>query len=100
MPVPRVCNNINIPKIIKHIRVKRNLSQKRLANRTGVTDGTISAYEAGRIQPSLMNFLILLNVGGYSLELKEDIYKTPKELVLPASEEENINQDKEYKNSN
>ena len=99
MPVPRVCNNINIPKIIKEIRSKRKLSQVRLANRIGVSDATISAYEAGRIQPSLDKFLVILNVGGYSLNLIEDIYKTPKELILP-SEEEYVYQDKEYKSSN
>ena len=99
MPVPRVCNNINIPKIIKEIRSKRKLSQVRLANRIGVSDATISAYEAGRIQPSLDKFLVILNVGGYSLNLIEDIYKTPKELMLP-SEEKDVNQDKEYKSSN
>ena len=47
----------------------------------------------------LYAFLVILNVGGYSLNLIEDIYKTPKELILP-SEEEYVYQDKEYKSSN
>lgn len=87
MPVPRVCNNVNIPKIIKEIRDKRNLSQARLAQKLELSSKTINAYEAGRIKPSLDVFLKILNVGGYSLTLIEDIYKTPKELSISASEE-------------
>ena len=86
MPVPRVCNNLSVPTIIKHIRDKRNLSQDKLGRKIGVCGKTVSAYEAGRIQPTLGNFLMILNVGGYSLELKEDIYKTPKDLTIPLSE--------------
>ena len=100
MPVPRVCNNINIPKIIKEIRSKRKLSQSKLAQKINVAFQTVGAYESGRIQPSLDKFLVILNIGGYSLNLIEDIYKTPKELLLPTSEEENINQNKEYQSSN
>jgi DNA-binding XRE family transcriptional regulator len=87
MAVPRVCNNVNIPIIIKQIRDKRNLSQARLAQKLELSSKTINAYEAGRIKPSLDVFLKILNVGGYSLTLIEDIYKTPKELSISASEE-------------
>jgi transcriptional regulator with XRE-family HTH domain len=100
MPSPRPCNIIDIPSIIKHIRKKKKLSQAKLGKRVGVHDRTISAYEQGRIKPSLEVFLNILNVGGYSLQLIENIYKTPKELLLPTSEEDNINNDKHYKCSN
>lgn len=91
MAVPRVCNNVNIPVIIKQIRDKRNISQSRLAQKLELSGKTIHAYESGRINPSLDVFLKILNVGGYSLELKEDIYKTAKDLSIPTSEEDKIN---------
>lgn len=91
MAVPRVCNNIEIPNIIRHIRKKKKLSQVRLGKKLQITGKTISAYETNRIQPSLEIFLKMLNVGGYSLELKEDIYKTAKDLSIPTSEENKIN---------
>lgn len=87
MAVPRVCNNVNIPIIIKKVRDKRNLSQARLAHKLELSSKTIHAYESGRINPSLDVFLKILNVGGYSLTLIEDIYKTPKELSISASKE-------------
>lgn len=96
MSVPRVCNNVNIPKIIKEIRDKRNLSGAKLAQKLELSSKTIYAYEAGTIKPSLDVFLKIINVGGYSLTLIEDIYKTPKDLLLPSSEEDDINENKEY----
>ena len=44
--------NKNVGKIIKKIRDKKNLSQKRFANKIGVSGKTISAYETGKIMPS------------------------------------------------
>ena len=83
MPVPRVCNLVNYPEIIKKIRKKKKLSQVELARLIGVNNKTISAYEKGRISPSVKSFLTILNVGGFTIKLVEDIYKTPKELVIP-----------------
>ena len=87
----RVCNNVDVSMIIKQIRKNKKLSQAKLGSRVKVTGKTISAYETNRIQPSLEIFLKMLNVGGYSLELKEDIYKTAKDLSIPISEEDKIN---------
>jgi len=100
MPSPRPCNIIDIPNIIKQIRKKRKLSQVKLGKRVGIDDRTISAYEQGRIKPSLEVFLKIINVGGYSLHLIEDIYKTPKELLLPTSEEEYVYANKKNENTN
>ena len=87
MPLARVCNTLDTSKIIKQIREKKNFSQVKLAEKLNLSGQAISAYEAGRISPSLDIFLKIINVGGYSLTLIEDIYKTPKELSIPASEE-------------
>lgn len=91
MPNARVCNNVDVSMIIKQIRKNKKLSQAKLGNKVNVTGKAISAYELGRVQPSLDVFLKILNVGGYSLELKEDIYKTAKDLSIPTSEEDKIN---------
>lgn len=85
MPNIRVCNNVDVSIIIKQIRKRKKLSQVKLGKKIKVKGKTISAYESGRIQPSLESFLKILNVGGYALELKEDIYKTAKDLSFPAS---------------
>lgn len=83
MAITRVCNNVDVSTIIKHIRKKKKLTQEKFGKRIKVTHQTVNAYEKGRIQPSLDVFLKILNVGGYALELKEDIYKTPKDIYLP-----------------
>jgi len=83
MAVPRVCNLVNYPEIIKQIRKNKKLTQAKFALRLGINDKTVSAYEKGRISPSVKSFLTILNIGGYTIRLVEDIYKTPKELVIP-----------------
>jgi transcriptional regulator with XRE-family HTH domain len=83
MAVPRVCNIVNCPVIIKQIRKKKKLSQDKLGLLLGVNGGTVGAYENGRISPTIKGFLTILNVGGYTIQLVEDIYKTPKELKFP-----------------
>ena len=88
MPLARVCNTLDTSKLIRQIREKRNFSQKKLGEKVNVSCKTINAYEAGRISPSLNIFLKIINVGGYSLQIIEDIYKTPKELSIPSSTEE------------
>jgi transcriptional regulator with XRE-family HTH domain len=83
MAVPRVCNLVNYPEIIKQIRKKKKLTQAKFALRLGINDKTVSAYEKGTIGPSIKIFLTILNVGGYTIQLVEDIYKTPKDLKIP-----------------
>lgn len=79
----RVCNNVNFGSIVSHIRKKRKLTQEELGNRVGVIGKTISQYELNKIKPSVDVFLKLLNVGGYSLLIVDDIYKAPKDLNVP-----------------
>jgi len=88
MPLARVCNTLDTAKIIRQIREKKNFSQKKLGEKLNLSNQAISAYEAGRISPSLDIFLKIINVGGFSLQIIEDIYKTPKELTVPSSTEE------------
>lgn len=76
---------INLPETIKVVRKEKGLSQKRLGDKVGVTDKAISAYEKGYIKPSIEVFFLILNACNFSLEIKEDIYKTPKKLTIPLS---------------
>lgn len=46
---------------LKEIRIRKNLSQYRLAKISGVTQGLISAYEAGQKKPGLDNIIKLAN---------------------------------------
>jgi len=100
MPLARICNTLDTAKIIRQIRDKKNFSQIKLAEKLNLSNQAISAYEAGRISPSLDIFLKILNVGGYSLQVIEDIYKSPKELLLPTSEEKDVQTDKQDNSSN
>ncbi len=74
---------IDIPAIIRAIRIKKKISQRSFGKKVGVTDKVISAYENGRNLPPIDVFIKILNVGGYCLDIKEDIYKTPKQLTVP-----------------
>lgn len=82
----RPCNLVNFPDLIKQLRIAKKISQKKLGNRVGVTDKAISSYEKGTIKPSVDVFFRILYVCGYSLELKEDIYKSAKDLTIPLSQ--------------
>ncbi|HSB45222.1 MAG TPA: helix-turn-helix transcriptional regulator [Nitrospira sp.] len=42
-----------LPKRIKRLREERNLTQKRLANRSGVSHGYLARLEVGMHDPSL-----------------------------------------------
>jgi len=75
---------IDLPDTIKLLRRKNKYSQKRLGSKIQVSAKTISAYETGRIIPPIEMFFKLLDACGYTLEIKEDIYKTPKKLTLPS----------------
>lgn len=74
---------INLPETIKALRKKKKMSQYRLGWKVGISGKTISAYEKGAIKPPIEVLFNILNVCGYTLEIKEDIYKTPKKLSIP-----------------
>ena len=74
---------INLPETIKTLRKKKGLSQVRLARKIGVSDKSISAYETGYNTPTVEILFKIMNVCGYTFEIKEDIYKTPKKLAVP-----------------
>lgn len=76
---------INLPETIKTLRKKKNLTQIKLAKKVGVSNKAISTYESGTNTPPLDVLFKIMNTCGYTFEIKEDIYKTPKKLTLPSS---------------
>ena len=76
---------VDIPIFIKQLRKNKNLSQERLGRKVGVTGKAISAYEKGHTPPSLEIFFKIIFVCDYALDIKENIYKTPKKLTIPLS---------------
>ena len=74
---------INLPDVIKSIRKKKKLSQLKLAHKLGISVKTISGYETNRIHPPINIFFEIINIGGLAVEVKENIYKSPKPIELP-----------------
>src|SRR3954447_23923595 len=54
--------------LLREARHRAGMTQVQLAERAGTTQSVISAYEAGRRQPSLPVLLGLLAATGHSLE--------------------------------
>ena len=52
---------------LKHIRADMSITQKEMAERTGVTFGTYRRYEAGETSPPIEFLLVFIEMG-YSLE--------------------------------
>lgn len=60
-------NVLNLSVKIKQARVRANLSQKDLAEKLGVSDKTISAYELGRAIPPSTTLKRISEITGQSL---------------------------------
>jgi uncharacterized protein len=56
--------------LLRSARRRARLTQTQLAARAGVTQSVISAYEAGRRQPSLATLGSLIAATGYELDLQ------------------------------
>jgi len=76
---------IDIPTFVYKIRKDKKYSQIKLGKKLGVTGKAVSTYERGINVPSLDVFFKLIFIGGYALECKKSIYKTPKRLTIPSS---------------
>ena len=74
---------VDIPTFIKQLRKDKGLSQDRLGKKVGVTGKAICSYENGHISPSIEIFFKIIFVCGYSLDIKENFFKTPKKLTVP-----------------
>jgi transcriptional regulator with XRE-family HTH domain len=63
---------VNAANALRAARIRAGLTQHALAARAGTSQATISAYEAGRKQPSLRTLDRLLAATGSRLEIVSD----------------------------
>lgn len=56
--------------LIRLARSKANLTQQKLANRAGVTQQTVSAYETGRMDPTLPSLDRLITAAGLEMRIR------------------------------
>jgi predicted nucleotidyltransferase/DNA-binding XRE family transcriptional regulator len=56
-------------RVLREARKRAGLSQVELAERAGVTQSVISAYESGHRQPSLPTLAALVDAAGFELEV-------------------------------
>jgi predicted nucleotidyltransferase/DNA-binding XRE family transcriptional regulator len=56
--------------LLRSARRRAHLTQAQLADRAGVTQSVISAYEAGRRQPSLPTLSALVDATGFELDMR------------------------------
>jgi predicted nucleotidyltransferase/DNA-binding XRE family transcriptional regulator len=64
--------------VLREARLRAGLTQAELASRAGITQSVISAYEAGRRQPSLPVLHSLIDAAG--LELRIELRQLPARL--------------------
>jgi transcriptional regulator with XRE-family HTH domain len=72
--------------LLQLARLKAGLTQRELAERTGVPVTIISAYERDQRQPTLATLLRLLRAGGFDLRLHLAAYD-PHDDILARLEE-------------
>ena len=75
-------------------RLKGGLTQRELANRLGVSQPTIAAYESGRREPTLPTLMRILRAAGFDLELglaphedHDEVLQAREEARTPAEQE-------------
>ena len=61
--------NHNIGKIIKHLRKKIDMSQEELAEKTGLTNYSISNWERALYEPKFFTVECILDVLGYEIKI-------------------------------
>lgn len=70
---------------LKRARKAANLTQKELAEKTGVSQNSINSYEIGRRKPSsenLRKLSLFFNVDQKKFLEDEDVYPTEEEMIL------------------
>jgi len=67
--------------LLQLARLKADMSQRELAERAGVPDTMISAYERDQRQPTLATLLRLLRAAGFDLRLHLAAYDPHDEIL-------------------
>ncbi len=56
--------------LVRLARIKSGLTQKELATRAGVTQQAVSAYETGRMEPTLPSLQRILAAAGFEMTVR------------------------------
>ena len=78
--------------LLRLARQKADLSQRELAERSGVTPSMVARYETGQVEPTLPALLRLLHAAGFELHMHLEPYDRHDETLawqqsqLPAGE--------------
>lgn len=76
----------NIQQLIKEIRVEKGMTQKQLAEASHIEQHTLSQYETGKRQLSMVMFEALMGVMGYKINIQlEEIKMENSELKLKSA---------------
>lgn len=63
------------------VRNYSGLSQRELSMRSNLSTAKISRYESGECKPSIFNFIHILNVCGFDIQIIKHGDKTPVEFI-------------------
>ena len=64
---------------LREIRLRMQLTQEELAKQLGTDSGSISRFETGKREPSLLEMLVYSNLAGVTInDLVDDGVKRPK----------------------
>lgn len=69
------------PALLRSARIRSGLTQTAFANLIGVAQPTLSAYEAGRRQPTLPTLMRLLASAGFELRMEVAERDTHDEIL-------------------
>jgi len=80
--------------LILSARLKAGLTQRQLADRLGVTQPVVAAYESGRRQPTVQTLMRILSAAGFDLRLSLAPHEDHDE-VLESLERERTREEQE-----
>jgi transcriptional regulator with XRE-family HTH domain len=93
--VPRLQSSPSVAgSLILAARLKSDLTQRELADRLGVSQPTVAAYESGRRQPTLPTLMRWLAAAGFDLRMTlvphddhDEVLESLERLRSPADQE-------------
>jgi transcriptional regulator with XRE-family HTH domain len=80
--------------LVLSARLKAGLTQQQLADRLGVTQPVVAAYESGRRQPTVQSLMRILAAAGFDLRLSLEPHEDHDE-VLEALERKRPSEEQE-----
>jgi transcriptional regulator with XRE-family HTH domain len=60
---------MNVAAVTRSARIRAGLSLRHLAERAGTSHATLSAYETGRVSPSVQTFQRIIRAAGFDMAI-------------------------------